>query len=100
MIVHGAGGLLVAQFLDLGSNQRTDEWGGSPENRARFGLEVLEAMIEAFGHNVALKVNPSGGPNDMGYAYNSVNYSLFLLPLHFTCSGCRFETPSTPSLIS
>ncbi|KAF8903313.1 hypothetical protein CPB84DRAFT_1845856 [Gymnopilus junonius] len=64
--LHGASGMLVAQFLDHSSNQRTDEWGGSVENRARFGLEVLKAMTEVYGHNVAVKVNPAGGANDMG----------------------------------
>jgi len=64
--LHGANGYLISQFLDSTSNSRTDKWGGSVENRARFGLEVLKALIEVFGKNVALKVNPAGGYNDMG----------------------------------
>ncbi len=67
VIVHGANGYLVAQFLDSTSNKRTDEWGGSIENRARFGLEILKAFKEVYGNNVGVKVNPSGGYNDMGY---------------------------------
>ncbi|KAG6811786.1 hypothetical protein H0H92_005856 [Tricholoma furcatifolium] len=59
-------GYLPHQFLDSTSNKRTDEWGGSIENRARFGIEVLKALVEVFGENVALKVNPSGGYNDVG----------------------------------
>ncbi|KAF8069030.1 hypothetical protein FPV67DRAFT_1448858 [Lyophyllum atratum] len=64
--LHGANGYLVNQFLDNTCNHRTDQWGGSVENRARFGLEVLKVMVEVFGDNVALKVSPAGGYNDMG----------------------------------
>ncbi|KAK2467211.1 hypothetical protein APHAL10511_000760 [Amanita phalloides] len=64
--LHGAGGYLVAQFLDTTSNKRTDEWGGSIENRARFGLEVLKALKDVYGNNVAVKLLPSGGYNDLG----------------------------------
>lgn len=64
--VHGASGYLVTQFLDSTANSRTDQWGGSIENRARFGLEVLKAMKEVFGPNVSLKVSPAGGYNDVG----------------------------------
>ena len=46
------------QFLDSTSNQRTDKWGGSPENRARFALETLKALQEVFGPDVAVKVSP------------------------------------------
>ncbi|TFK38125.1 hypothetical protein BDQ12DRAFT_723485 [Crucibulum laeve] len=64
--LHGAHGYLIAQFLDSTSNKRTDRWGGSIENRARFGLEVLKAMIEVYGKNVAVKLSPAGGNNDVG----------------------------------
>ncbi|KAJ7636740.1 hypothetical protein FB45DRAFT_1056036 [Roridomyces roridus] len=64
--LHAAAGFLVHQFLDSTSNVRTDEWGGSAENRARFGLEVLRALSEVFGRNVSLKISPAGGHNDMG----------------------------------
>ncbi|KAJ6606329.1 flavoprotein NADH-dependent oxidoreductase [Mycena vulgaris] len=63
---HGANGYLVHQFLDSTSNKRTDKWGGSPENRARFALETLKALIEVWGPDVALKLSPAGGYNDMG----------------------------------
>ncbi|KAJ7183220.1 hypothetical protein C8R46DRAFT_1066303 [Mycena filopes] len=64
--LHAAAGYLVHQFLDSTSNVRTDKWGGSSENRARFGLEVLKALVEVFGANVSLKISPAGGFNDMG----------------------------------
>ncbi|KAJ7239021.1 FMN-linked oxidoreductase [Mycena haematopus] len=64
--LHGANGYLVHEFLDSTSNQRTDKWGGSVENRSRFGLEVLRTLIGVFGPDVAVKLSPAGGYNDMG----------------------------------
>ena len=66
-LVHGANGYLVHQFLDSTSNKRTDKWGGSVENRARFALEVVKAAIEVWGpERVGIKLSPTGGYNDMG----------------------------------
>ncbi|KAJ7806162.1 hypothetical protein B0H14DRAFT_3768845 [Mycena olivaceomarginata] len=64
--LHGAGGYLIHEFLDSTSNNRMDKWGGSAENRSRFGLEVLKAVIKVFGADVAVKLSPAGGFNDMG----------------------------------
>ncbi|KAF9482334.1 FMN-linked oxidoreductase [Pholiota conissans] len=64
--LHGANGYIISQFLDSNSNKRTDQWGGSVENRARFPLEVLKAVREVFGRDVAIKLSPAGGYNDMG----------------------------------
>ncbi|KAJ7038771.1 hypothetical protein C8F04DRAFT_1220331, partial [Mycena alexandri] len=64
--LHGASSYLVHQFLDSSSNQRADKWGGSPENRARFALESLKALIEVWGADVALKISPASGYNDVG----------------------------------
>ncbi|PPQ89268.1 hypothetical protein CVT25_001352 [Psilocybe cyanescens] len=64
--LHGANGYLVAQFLDNNSNKRTDQWGGSVENRCRFGLEVLKVLVEVFGSDVSVKISPCGGYNDVG----------------------------------
>ncbi|KAH9478744.1 N-ethylmaleimide reductase [Psilocybe cubensis] len=64
--LHGANGYIIHQFLDSTSNQRTDEWGGSIENRARLALEIIKATQEVFGRNVAIKLSPAGGYNDMG----------------------------------
>ncbi|KAF8518701.1 hypothetical protein BU17DRAFT_66328 [Hysterangium stoloniferum] len=69
--LHGANGYLVHQFLDLTSNCRTDIWGGSVENRARFCLEVVKVLIEVWGADrVAIKLAPTGGYNDMGMSLN------------------------------
>ncbi|TFK73552.1 FMN-linked oxidoreductase [Pluteus cervinus] len=78
--LHGANGYVVNQFLDSTSNNRTDDWGGSIENRARFGLEVLKVFVEVFGPDVALKVSPAGGYNDVGMPLeeNVATYKYFL----------------------
>ena len=47
--LHGAHGYLIAQFLSPAANQRRDEYGGSLENRARFLLEIIEAVRRAVG---------------------------------------------------
>ncbi|KAG1725289.1 uncharacterized protein EDB91DRAFT_97344 [Suillus paluster] len=65
--LHGANGYLVHQFLDSTSNKRTDAYGGSIENRARFGLEILKELVSIWGSKrVAVRLSPAGGYNDMG----------------------------------
>ncbi|KAI0676096.1 NADH:flavin oxidoreductase/NADH oxidase [Trametes maxima] len=65
--VHGAGGYLVDQFLQEVSNKRTDEYGGSIEKRARFALEVIEAIVDAVGQNkTAIRLSPWSVFQDMG----------------------------------
>lgn len=59
--IHGANGYLLNQFLDPISNHRDDEYGGSIENRARFTLEVVDAITEAVGADrTALRISPFG----------------------------------------
>lgn len=59
--LHGANGYLIDQFLQDGSNQRTDEYGGTIEKRARLLLEVTEAIVSVFGaDHVGVRVGPSG----------------------------------------
>ena len=66
-LVHGANGYLPHQFLDTGANKRTDQWGGSVENRARFTIEAMKALIDVWGPaRVGIKLNPAGGYNDVG----------------------------------
>ena len=47
--IHGANGYIIDQSLRDGSNQRTDSYGGSNKNRARFLFEVVSAVAEAIG---------------------------------------------------
>ncbi|KAL0573441.1 hypothetical protein V5O48_008513 [Marasmius crinis-equi] len=57
--VHAAGGYLIDQFLQDVSNSRTDEYGGSIENRARFGLRVVEAVVRAVGEErTGIRISP------------------------------------------
>ena len=57
--IHSAKGYLLDQFLQSTSNQRTDEYGGSVENRLRFVLEVTDAVVKAVGANrVGIRISP------------------------------------------
>lgn len=64
--IHGANGYLIDQFICSGSNQRSDEYGGSIENRCRFGLDVVAAVSKAIGNErTAIRLSPSGTFNGM-----------------------------------
>jgi len=64
--LHGANGYLLEQFIRPTSNQRTDRYGGSIDNRARFVLEVVDAVIKAIGkERVGIRLSPFGVFNDM-----------------------------------
>ncbi|UTV29970.1 alkene reductase [Photobacterium atrarenae] len=57
--IHGANGYLIDQFLHYSSNQREDEFGGTPENMARFPLAVVDAIAERIGADrTALRISP------------------------------------------
>lgn len=64
--LHGANGYLIDQFLNTSSNQRTDRWGGSVENRVRFPLDVARAVVARIGaERTGLRLSPYGVFNDM-----------------------------------
>ena len=64
--LHAANGYLLEQFIRPTSNQRTDAFGGSIENRARFVLEVVDAVVKAVGKDkVGIRLSPFGVFNDM-----------------------------------
>jgi 2,4-dienoyl-CoA reductase-like NADH-dependent reductase (Old Yellow Enzyme family) len=64
--IHGANGYLLDQFLQDGSNHRTDKYGGSIENRARLMLEVADAVISVWGAGrVGMHLAPRGDSHDM-----------------------------------
>lgn len=64
--LHGANGFLIDQFLNSVSNQRTDAWGGPPENRARFGIEVARALTRRIGpERVGVRLSPGNTYNGM-----------------------------------
>lgn len=63
--VHAANGYLIDQFLRAGSNTRTDAYGGSIENRARFLIEVMQAVTQEIGsRRVGLRLSPVTPAND------------------------------------
>ncbi|KAF7368594.1 FMN-linked oxidoreductase [Mycena venus] len=67
--IHSANGYLLDQFLQDVSNQRTDGYGGSIENRARFTLEVVDAIVAAIGpQKTAVRFSPWSPFQDMGMA--------------------------------
>jgi len=73
--LHGANGYLPDQFLRDGSNLRTDEYGGSLENRARFMLEATDALIEVWGADrVGVHLSPRNGVHGI---YDSDTASTF-----------------------
>lgn len=65
--IHAANGYLLDQFLNSSTNQRTDAYGGSIENRARLLLEVVDAVARVCGSDrVGVRISPMGTFNDMG----------------------------------
>lgn len=74
--LHAASGYLPEQFLSSGSNHRQDQYGGAVENRARFILEVLQAMVaEAGGDRVGIKISPEMNYNSITDADPQATYT-------------------------
>ena len=75
--VHAANGYLIDEFLQSCSNNRSDEYGGSMENRVRFLTEVVDAIIES-GHfpanRIGFRISPNGVFGDMG---SKDNFEMF-----------------------
>jgi N-ethylmaleimide reductase len=67
--IHGANGYLIEQFLQSKTNLRTDRYGGSIENRARFLMEIVHAVTGVWGADrVGVRLSPYGVANDSGEA--------------------------------
>ena len=80
--IHGANGYLLDQFLKSGSNHRTDAYGGPIENRARFMLEVAQAIVEAIGGGrVGIRLSPLTPANDSYDSEAQVLYEYVLTHL-------------------
>eukprot|EP00889_Picochlorum_renovo_P006968 jgi/Picre1/33998/NNA_001475.t1 len=77
--IHGANGYLLDSFMKDGINNRTDEYGGSIENRCRFPLEVVQAVCDEIGaERVGYRLSPFGGFLDAhdSHPYASVSYMI------------------------
>jgi N-ethylmaleimide reductase len=65
--IHAANGYLIDQFLQSKTNHRTDQYGGSLENRYRFLKEIVEAILTVWPANrIGVRLSPNGNYNDMG----------------------------------
>jgi len=74
--LHGANGYLIDQFLRDGTNKRTDRYGGSALNRARFLIEVTEALIgEWGGERVGVRLSPTNPYNDIADSNPAATFS-------------------------
>lgn len=81
--LHNASGYLPEQFLSSKTNQRTDQYGGSIDNRVRFSLEVLEAMASVKGPEyVGIKIFPEMNFNDISDDTPLETYSYFVNELN------------------
>lgn len=77
--LHGANGYLIEQFLHPAANQRTDEYGGSDENRSRFLLEIAKGAVEAIGADkVGIRLSPYGVAGDLPH-YDGIDALYYYL---------------------
>lgn len=77
--IHNANGYLLDQFLRDATNQRTDQYGGSIENRVRLPLEVLEAVVGVWGADrVGIRISPSSTFNDMSDSDPEAHFGYFV----------------------
>jgi N-ethylmaleimide reductase len=92
--LHGANGYLIEQFLNPNVNDRTDQYGGSIENRARFGVEVAEAVSAAIGRDkVGIRLSPNSTLGDLE-TYSHLARELNNIGLAYIHVAINPETPA------
>jgi N-ethylmaleimide reductase len=81
--LHNANGYLADTFLQDGTNKRADRYGGSVENRARFSLQLVEALLSAFGAGrVGVRISPSGQWGAISDSNPDVTFGYFVEQLN------------------
>jgi len=98
--IHGANGFLVDQFLRDSANQRTDQYGGSIENRARFVLEIVDQAVKIFGAGgVGVRVSPHATADGLDDSDPAVLYGYVAQALDQRAIGYLhlIEPDSTPA---
>jgi len=81
--IHAANGYLIDQFLRDGSNQRSDEYGGSEENRMRFLNQVLDAVLEVWqSHCIGIRLTPENSFNSMSDSDPQAHFNYFITQLN------------------
>lgn len=85
--LHGCHGYLINQFMSPNTNFRTDEYGGSVENRARFGAEIMEQIREACGSEFMIAIRTSGYDKDLEDAIGVAE--------EYVKAGCEYLQVST-----
>ena len=103
--IHAANGYLIDQFLQDSTNKRTDAYGGPIENRARFLLEVTDAVVSVWGADrVGVHLAPRGDAHDMGDSdiasvFHYAARELGERKLAFLCAREAYDRPALgPSL--
>lgn len=102
--IHGANGYLLDQFLQDSTNKRTDDYGGSIENRARLMLEVADAVISVWGaERVGMHLAPRCDAHDMGDSnplatFGHVARELGRRKIAFICAREAYEHPTVPAI--
>ncbi|OIR04343.1 N-ethylmaleimide reductase [mine drainage metagenome] len=104
--LHGANGYLLDQFLQDGSNKRTDSYGGPVENRARLLLETVDAAISVWGADrVGVHLAPRGDAQGMGdsnpaatFGYVARELARRRIAFLFTREGIQGRARLTPDL--
>ena len=77
--LHAAFGYLPDQFLAESSNQRTDQYGGSPENRNRFVLDIMQEVVAAIGENkAAIRLSPTSTYNNISHQHPVEQFSMLM----------------------
>lgn len=100
--LHAANGYLLGQFLNPRSNQRSDEYGGSAENRRRFLLELVDATVAAIGAGrVGVRLSPFNAFNDLAANYEGEAEEALALVEELSRRGIAYlSLIATPGAVS